>query len=445
MTNAERLKKIRAKLMSKHRGIASMLLNLPLIEDDSIETMCTDGTCIRWSNKFVEEHLDDELGGVLIHEASHVIWEHPVRKGKRNHKLWNVATDYAINWWLDKQRIPLPEGGLLDYKYASKSAEEIYRELYQEKEEEYEEKKQSEDSENEGEDSGENQDGNSDISNGSDSDTDSDDSSNIDQSIDDYIDATTEVGIGEVTAPVDDNGVELKGVALNEVRQQIKEIVTQSAKVDALGNSDSAMTELVANKNHVAQDWREILTDYFMNSDSDDKSWRRSERRFVWQNTFLPTRDNSDIQGKLAIAIDTSGSMSQHELDCIAKEVQHIADEVGINHIKVCYCDHVVRKNTETDEWWDEYDLDCGDDLNLKLRGGGGTEFDPVFNLLNEFTDDKDEIDCLIYFTDTYGDVSDSSDPDIPVIWANTDNYKYRGFNPSFGEEIMVDLSGLYA
>ena len=68
-----------------------------------------------------------------------------------------------------------------------------------------------------------------------------------------------------------------------------------------------------------------------------------------------------------------------------------------------------------------------------------------MFNLLNEYTDDKDEIDCLIYFTDTYGDVSDSSDPEIPVIWANTDNYKYRGFNPSFGEEIMVDLSDLYA
>ena len=286
MTNAERLIKIRAKLMSKHRGIASMLLNLPLIEDDSIETMCTDGTCIRWGNKFVEEHLDDELGGVLIHEASHVIWEHPVRKGKRNHKLWNVATDYAINWWLDKQGIPLPEGGLLDYKYASKSAEEIYRELFQEKQDEMDEQKQS---------GGENLDQDEeDISNGSDSNTDTDDSPNIDQSIDDYIDATTEVGIGEVTAPVDDKGVELKGVALNEVRQQIKEIVSQSAKVDALGNSDSAMTSLTANKNHVAQDWRELLKDFFMNSDSDDKSWRRSERRFVWQNTFLPTRQACD-------------------------------------------------------------------------------------------------------------------------------------------------------
>jgi predicted metal-dependent peptidase len=431
MTNADRLIKIRAKLMSKHRGIASMLLNLPLIEDDSIETMCTDGTCIRWNNKFIEDHLDDELGGVLIHEASHVIWEHPVRKGKRNHKLWNVATDYAINWWLDKQGIPLPEGGLLDYKFASKSAEEIYRELHQEKEEEYEEQKSMED-EN--------------VSDDSDSDTDTGNSPNIDQSIDDYIDATTEVGIGEVTAPTDKDGKELTGVALNEVRQQIKEIITQSAKIDKLADSNSAMSKLVADKNHVAQDWREILTDYFLNSNSEDKSWKRSERRFIWQNNFLPSRDNSDIQGKLAVAIDTSGSMSQHELDCIAKEIQHIASEVGINQIKVCYCDHVVRKNTDTDEWWDDYDLDCGDELNLQLRGGGGTEFDPVFNLLNEYTDDKDEIDCLIYFTDTYGDVSDESDPNIPVIWANTSDYgKYRHFNPSFGDIINVDLSDLYA
>ena len=107
-------------------GIASMLLPLPFVKSDC-ETMATDGKSIFYNPKFVDDHTDEEIEGVLIHEACHVIWEHPLRKGNRNHKLWNVACDYAINnYLLYDLKMELPDGGVWDRDYHKMSAEQVY-------------------------------------------------------------------------------------------------------------------------------------------------------------------------------------------------------------------------------------------------------------------------------------------------------------------------------
>ena len=53
-----------------------------------------------------------------------------------------------------------------------------------------------------------------------------------------------------------------------------------------------------------------------------------------------------------------------------ATEIQAMAEDCGLDKIRVCYCDTVVRKNQQG-EWWDIYELDQGDDLELQVRGGG--------------------------------------------------------------------------
>jgi len=131
MKSEERIIKARSKLMKGNVGMATMLLKLTLIrEDEKCQTMATDGVNIYWNDEFVKSITDEEIQAVLIHEASHVIWEHPLRKGKRDHQLWNIATDYVINGWLKYDlRMELPEDGLLDRKYHGMSAEAVYRTL----------------------------------------------------------------------------------------------------------------------------------------------------------------------------------------------------------------------------------------------------------------------------------------------------------------------------
>jgi len=78
----ERMIKARAKLMKGNVGMATMLLKLTLIENNErCQTMATDGVNIYWNDEFVKSITDEEIQTVLVHEASHVIWEHPLRKG----------------------------------------------------------------------------------------------------------------------------------------------------------------------------------------------------------------------------------------------------------------------------------------------------------------------------------------------------------------------------
>ena len=165
----------------------------------------------------------------------------------------------------------------------------------------------------------------------------------------------------------------------------------------------------------------------------------------------MPSMRHSPNGGVLAVGIDSSCSVSQKEADYYAKETKVIAEELGLDKVMVCYCDHIVRKNSDG-EWWDVFDLSCGDEIEFKLRGGYYTEFDPVMNLLNDYTEDAHEIQALIYFTDGHGDVTAELQPDLPVYWAITDErfftddfyIKRMAENLPFGKHIYLDAEEAY-
>lgn len=439
----DKLIKCRSQLMSENIGIASMLLHLKLVEDNSFDTMATDGVHIKYNVDFVLDHSVEEIKGVLVHEACHVIWEHPLRKANRNHKLWNVATDYAINYWLFYElKMALPEGGLIDRKYANKTAEQIYASLMDETQQEFEENKQQDgvNSDPAKENISESVEDKQVLSSPINNSQPEQESSGASATIEDYIEEKFGNSIGEVIEPVNDDGSAVSNEVIEEIRHGIKEVIHNSAKMEALGN-DNSMKELIATKKAMALDWTDVLKDLVQSSMSSDKSWAKPDRRSIHRDMYLPSDDSSEIS-TLAIAIDTSASMSQEELNHIAYEVKALAEELGIQKLKVCYCDSVVRRNPETDEWWDDYDLANDPDFTLKMRGGGYTRFEPVFNLFNDHTEDKEEVEALIYFTDMCGDISADVDPQIPVIWCDTEPNYYSDYKMDvpFGEVVRVNL-----
>ena len=53
-------------------------------EDSSFDTMATDGQVIKYNPDFVLGLPMEEIKGVLIHEALHVVWGHHLRRGDRH-------------------------------------------------------------------------------------------------------------------------------------------------------------------------------------------------------------------------------------------------------------------------------------------------------------------------------------------------------------------------
>tara|TARA_R110001583_G_scaffold18113_7_gene72462 strand:- start:431 stop:1759 length:1329 start_codon:yes stop_codon:yes gene_type:complete len=441
LNSEERMIKARAKLMKGNVGMATMLLKLTLIEDNErCQTMATDGINIYWNDEFVKSITDDEIQSVLVHEASHVIWEHPLRKGKRIHELWNIATDYVINSWIAYDLgMVLPEGGLLDRQYHRQSAEQVYRTLSNDDEALDDALEQLESNSND--DDSDSQNGDSD----SDSDSDNSDSdatgNGQGKSLEEKL-ADVKLPSGEVWMPTNDEGKELSPSEMAELQEELQRTILMADKLESIGNgSDSSLRGAVQKLNETYVDWVDVLRDLLQSAISTNPTWTRLNKRHSWRGINLPSKDKEPQGGEIVVAVDTSMSMTQDELNIFATETQSLAEECGINKIRVCYCDTTVVKNSNGD-WWDEYDLDC-EELDFQLRGGGGTRFNPPFNLFNEYTDDTDEVLAFIYFTDGFGSCSAEVEPSVPVIWALTGGENYCTDDLPFGEKVSIDMSSL--
>ena len=108
---------------------------------------------------------------------------------------------------------------------------------------------------------------------------------------------------------------------------------------------------------------------------------------------------------EFVIAIDTSGSVAGDLVQTFIQKTYNVLKSTECFFAKInlhiVQCDAEIQEHVKitTQEEFDEY-LD-----NMKLRGFGGTDFRPVFSLVdrlieeNEFTNLKG----LIYFTDGYG------------------------------------------
>jgi len=442
MNSEERIIKARAKLMKGNIGMASMLLSLTLIEaNERCDTMATDGVNIYWNDEFVKTLTDKEIQAVLVHEASHVIWEHPLRIGKRNHAIWNVATDYVINSWIAYDLyMELPKDGLLDRKYRGQSAEQVYRTLTNDDEALQdaidEMKSKSDDSDSDESESGEGE-GEGDAENEGEG-----VGKGSGKSLTEELE-NMKPSSGGVSMPKDEEGNDLSESALSEIKENIQRTISMADKLEGVSDSgNSIMGGAVQTMNESYVNWVDVMKDLLTSAISNNPTWSRLNKRHSWRGVNLPSKDKEPQGGEIVVAIDTSCSVSQEELNIFATETQSLCEECGINKIRVTYCDTSIIRNPTTGEWWDEFDLD-NEELEFNLRGGGGTRFEPPFNLFNDETDDTDDVIAFIYFTDGYCDVRAEVEPSVPVIWALSTNQNYMRYEYPFGENVHINMENL--
>ena len=117
---------------------------------------------------------------------------------------------------------------------------------------------------------------------------------------------------------------------------------------------------------------------------------------------------------KVTIAVDTSGSCTG-DLPKFFAEFNSLMKSFGNYEVNLIQCDAEV---TSCDKYDGSTPFDP-DIKNFNFKGFGGTSFKPVFKYVREHGIEQD---CLIYFTDGYGDAPDYPPP-YPVLWVLTTDH----------------------
>jgi predicted metal-dependent peptidase len=193
----------------------------------------------------------------------------------------------------------------------------------------------------------------------------------------------------------------------------------RSAK--AWGHEPAGIERPLSESRQSQQDWRAILRDFVAATTPSDYRWTPPNRRYIASGLYLPSVERQGM-GEIVIAVDTSGSIGKLELAQFAGEISAISEEAQPEAIHVVYCDAAVQSAQE---------FRASEPVQLEPKGGGGTDFRPVFEWV---TENDPTPACLIYLTDLCCD-SYPEAPEYPVLWVTDSRRK-----APFGETVRIGL-----
>jgi len=379
--NSLRIQKARTALLLDHPFFGSLLYRLKDRESRAVKTMATDGISLLWNPEFVETLTAATLAGTLAHEVMHPALHHHLRRSGRDPKRWNIACDYTINPLLVDAGLKLPEGVLLESRFRGMSAEQIYNLL---------------ESDQDADPNGDNDPQSAD-SNGSNGSPDRNEAG--DQSA-----PETDGGIGQVLdAPLESDDSPTVEEQAREWEVAVKQAITVARQA---GKVPTGLDRTMEGAAEAAVDWRELLRRLWSETTPSDYSWMRPNRRHLWRGLYIPGVVRDGV-GEIVIAVDCSGSISGRQLRLFEAEARSLLEGQRPERVYVLYFDAVIQ-NVEI------YEAD--QPISLNPVGGGGTEFGPCF----EWVDERGIMpQTMVFLTDLYGSFPPSA-PSYPVLWAST-------------------------
>ena len=393
----ERLVTARIGLLLRHSFFGNLATRLQLINaDEWCSTAATDGQKFYYNSRFIMMLRTKEVEFLVGHEVLHVVYDHLGRRGSRDPEIWNIADDYAVNADLKRHRVgefitTVP--ALYEAKYDGKAAEEIYDDLM--KNVQY-------------------------IS--------IDDL--LDKMLDDHLDDGEGAGDGE-----DDDGEgdqkgkgrpKMSAEERERVRQEVKQSIINAAQSAEAGSIPKGVERMIKQYTNPVMPWRELLQVNLTSAIKSDYSWMRPSRRGWHLDAVMPGQ-NPGEEIDVTVFIDMSGSISTKQGQAFLGEVAGMMEAFDGFKIRVACFDTQVYNmqefNSENLDTIDEYEI----------RGGGGTDFDCIFNYLKE---EGSVPNRLIVFTDgyPYGSWGDADYCDTTwIIHGDPDP------NPPFGTFAIYD------
>lgn len=160
-----------------------------------------------------------------------------------------------------------------------------------------------------------------------------------------------------------------------------------------------------------------------------DYSFRRMNRRqSTMQQMFkkapvLPSMIN--YSPTVLVVFDTSGSMYDKIFSAGFSEVEGIIKTISGN-VLFASCDAEMYETKAAKNWRDAV---------KNLKGGGGTDFRPIFEQVLNW---KNKPDLMVIFTDGYGPAPETPPPGIKTIWLLTGSNSTKPCN--WGTHITIDI-----
>jgi len=414
-TAEQKLERLMVRIILTEPFFSILLMRLERKADNSIPTAGTDGKELIYNESWIESLPDDDAHFILLHEIMHCVANHTSRRGSRDHALYNEAADHAINLELISYGYKMPAEGLADPRFKGMSAEQIYTVLKSERQPGRQPQPQPQ---------GDNQGGGNGQPSGNGDNPEptkqpGQQGQGQGQGQGDKCPDPGKCG-GVMDAPAE------SPADLAEHEAEWQQAVQQAAQVaKAQGKLPSGLARMLEEVLRPVVDWKDTLRDFLTRNSKDDYSWAKANRRFVHQNIYLPSMYSEGNMDFFAIAVDTSGSMSDSDMAQFAGEITSIMEDTKPPKIEVIYCDSSVGSR----QTFTEADLP----LQLKPVGGGGTSFAPVMKELSKL---DEEPSALVYFTDGYCS-EHGNDPGCPVLWVVTSDGS-NSFKPKFGRVVRM-------
>lgn len=409
-----KLSAARTRLILDKPFLGALVLRLPMIEADPkwCNTTATDAKQFFYNPNFIKDLKAEETQFVLAHEALHCALSHFARRGHRIKNKWDMACDYAINPILRDEGLLMPLGSLYMPTYKGMTAEEIYpllkdnehsetldQHLY-DKQDEVEGGNQNEtnplDQQQKQPPPGEN-------SSDGGSRSEHDPQAGSDQS-----QLKSEAG-----QPQNSTTDEIANTAPDPLNNQEKQdlhvqwqqrLAGAAQQAQQAGKLSEGMARMVDFFLQPTLPWRMILAQHMNSFSRDDYSYTRPSSRRGNPAIYPSLRSP---QMNVVVALDVSGSIKRKLLSEFISEIDSLKAQVRAR-VSLLTCDSRITSGSPwVYETWEK----C--ELPEKIMGGGSTDFNPVFDWVN---DNQQQPDLLIYFTDADG-VFPEIEPTYPVVW----------------------------
>jgi len=386
----ERLVGARIGLLLRHSFFGNLATRMKLVNaDEWCATAATDGLKFYYNSRFIMMLKPKEVEFLVGHEVLHVVYDHMGRRNERDPQIWNIADDYAVNADLKRHNVgqfitTVP--CLYETKYDGKPAEEIYDDLMKNVQK-----------------------------------------INIDQLIDmlldDHMDDSNEEGDGDGPEGNGDKPgrPRMTQEEKDRARAEMKQAIIAAAQGAEAGSLPKGVERLIKDVTEPQMPWRELIQTNLTSAIRTDYSWMRANRKGWHMDAIMPgTTPGEEID--VVISLDMSGSISNKQAQAFLGEIGGMMDT--FDGYKV----HIFCFDTDTYNPQD-FDSENMDSIEqYEPQGGGGTDFDCIFDYLKE---NAIEPKRLIVFTDGYP-FGSWGDPDYcDTTWIIHGD---KNPNPPFGQ-----------
>lgn len=431
---------------------ATLALFAKFIPTQQTTAAATDGKDVFFNPDYLLSLPAAQQDGLFLHEVLHAALLHCLRRGVRDPKLWNIAADIVVNGMIVQQGVfQLPPGGLRDPKLEHLSVEEVYELLLKQNPEQMSlpnpdlldrealpewcrlpedaSSKQSQ-AQNQSHSTYSNeqtQQNNQQTKNSQGNDqhkgrcsqtgdrgqargnaAQTGDRGQAAENAAQSCDLSQDANLPQANPSQPASANSFASDSLSQAQQAALEAYWKNALQQAMviartvhqGNLPAGLERELGVVTTPQLDWRSYLWRYLVQTPTDFQGF---DRRFVYQGLYLESLIGESVN--VFVAVDTSGSIGQAELQAFLSEVHGILGAYPHLRCLLYYADADV---------YGPHELEAQENLP-KPQGGGGTSFVPFFQAIAQEWDRQHQA-VSIYLTDGYGTFP-SETPELPTLW----------------------------